>query len=290
MSRALTRSHFRLGTMGAAALVGAAVYWWASAPGQRVYVPGQTQAAISSTAAAGAQEGRQHSTAREQGQGQDATAPPGLAPAVDSEESTIVQYIAEKYQFLLEDLRYLQAGQVEQLNRALLARERLTGEIKAAREADPAAGARLVAQEQALAQAEARIRGLLIPADYATYELLKDSDLELFQLNDYAGGISNVAPLSTADRKSILKTKLAYKERFRQAVRDSPLQRPGLSAAERKYAFEATARALEDFKRNYLQEVRQYLTNDEQYALLSNYETTEFSTELDKLRSMANGG
>ena len=47
-----------------------------------------------------------------------------------------------------------------------------------------------------------------------------------------------------------------------------------------------TSRAMEDYRRSYLQEVRQYLSNDEQYALLSNYETTEFNAELARLQSM----
>ena len=92
------------------------------------------------------------------------------------------------------------------------------------------------------------IRGLLRPADYATYETLKESDLELFKLNEYAAGISNVAPLSAADRESILKTKLAYKERFRQLLLDSGLQRSDLSPAEREYAYSVTSRALEDYQ------------------------------------------
>ena len=110
-----------------------------------------------------------------------------------------------------------------------------------------------------MATVEGEIRGLLRPADYATYETLKESDLELFKLNEYAGGISNVAPLSAADRESILKTKLAYKERFRQLLLDSGLQRSDLSPAEREYAYSVTSRALEDYKASYLQEVRQYL-------------------------------
>jgi len=39
-----------------------------------------------------------------------------------------------------------------------------------------------------------------------------------------------------------------------------------------------------------VQEVRQYLLyNDEQYRLLSNYENTEYSEELEKLRKIAYG-
>ena len=48
-------------------------------------------------------------------------------------------------------------------------------------------------------------------------------------------------------------------------------------------------RALEISRDSYLQEVRQYLYNDEQFALLRNYERTEFNDELEKLRRMAYG-
>ena len=199
---------------------------------------------------------------------------PGTPAPVDPEESTIAQYTSEKYQFLFDDLRYLNASQVEQLQRALQLRERLSGEMNSA------------GQNDALARAENQIRELLTAADHATYEMLRESDLELLKLNEYAGGISNVAPLSAADRESILKTKLAYKARFRQLLRDSMLQRSDQSPAEREYAYSMTARALEDFRRSYLEEVRQYLANDEQFALLSNYEATEFRAELAQLQSM----
>jgi hypothetical protein len=199
----------------------------------------------------------------------------GPAATADSEESTVAHYVAEKYQFLLDDLGYLDASQAQRLRRALLLRERLAGEAPSPR------------QEESLASVEARIRGLLHPADNATYESLKDSDLELFKLNEYAGGISNVAPLSAADREAILSTKLAYKQRFRELLRDSDLRRGDLSPAEREYAYAVTSRALDDYRRSYLQEVRQYLSSEEQYALLSNYETSEFKAELARLQSMA---
>jgi hypothetical protein len=202
------------------------------------------------------------------------TVPRTPAPT-DTEQATIAQYAAEKYRILLDDLRYLEASQVGQLHQALLEREQLAGATNTA------------ARKNALAKAEDQIRGLVHPADYATYEMLKDSDLELFKLNEYAGGIVNVAPLSAADRDSILKTKLAYKVRFRQLLQDSGLQRENSSPAEREYAYSVTSHALEDYKLSYLREVRQYLANEEQFALLSNYETTEFKAELAALQSMA---
>ncbi len=37
---------------------------------------------------------------------------------------------------------------------------------------------------------------MLDPADFANFDALKESDLEQFELNEYAGGVSNVAPLA----------------------------------------------------------------------------------------------
>jgi len=261
-----TRRHLRVVMSGAAAIVVGATVYWATRPGEPVGAEARLAATPSQLALAEVRPPK-----RDTLQVDIASTPHAQAATADSEESTIAQYAAEKYQFLLDDLRYLEAAQVDRLRRALLIRERLAGQAD-----DPAA----------MASVEGEIRGLLRPADYATYETLKDSDLELFKLNEYAAGISNVAPLSAADRESILRTKLAYKERFRQLLLDSGLHRPDSSPAEREYAYSVTARALEGYRQSYLQEVRQYLTNEEQFALLSNYETTEFRAELARLKSV----
>ncbi len=245
-----------------------ATVFWASRPGQSA--PTELKSVAMPSQPPDEVQREQSTTA----QADTASALVNTQAPVDPEESTIAQYTSEKYQLLLDDLHYLEAGQAEALRKALLARERLAGEAGSA------------GQNEALARVEDGIRGMLKPADHATYQMLRESDLELYKLNEYAGGITNVAPLSADDRKAILRTKLAYKERFRQLLRDSDLQRSDLSAAERDYAYSMTSRAMEDYKRSYLQEVRQYLSNDEQYALLSNYETTEFNAELARLQSM----
>jgi hypothetical protein len=273
MSWLAARGKLRVAMSGAAAIVvGATVYW-----ALRSEIPAATEnfqlGTQSSVEARGAWPGNRDDSIESPPPNLTVSAP-SAAPdgvAVDSEESTITDYIAEKYRYLFDDLRYLDAGKVEELKRALLARERLAGQAS-----DPSA----------MADVEAGIRALLRPDDYATYEMLRESDLELFKLNEYAAGISNVAPLSAADRESILRTKLAYKQRFAQLLADSGLHRQDLSPTEREYAYSVTSRALEGYRQSYLEEVRQYLTNDEQFALLSNYETTEFKAELAKLRSM----
>jgi len=207
-----------------------------------------------------------------------AVAQADVAIPLDSEQETVAQYAAEKYELLLEELGPLPPDVFAKINAALLRRELATGAT---------GGPDAIAV--AVANADSEVLALLGPAQRSTYDALKDSDHELFQLNEYAGGISNVAPLGADERKSILRTKLAYKGRFRQLVADSDLSRDGLSAAEREHAYAVTVGALERYRQDYLQEVRQYLSNDEQFALLDNFETTEFAAELDKLRAKAGG-
>lgn len=287
MSWNLTRWQLRALTGAAVILVGVAVYW-AVQPGKSV-APGRSPTAAASQETSQVTVHEARTVQRNTAQQEVAPALPStaeMAETADTEVATVAQYVSEKYEFLIDDARYLQASQVEQLRQALLASELRAEELKAARSAGTTGDA-LSRRERALAQVEGQIRGMLHPADYATYEVLKESDAELFHLQQYAGGIENVAPLSAENRKSIMKTKLAYKGRFRQALRDSGLERDNLSATEREYAYSVGSRALEDFKSSYLKEVRQYLVNEEQYMLLSNYENTEFTAELAKLRSLA---
>ena len=204
-------------------------------------------------------------------------------------EDSLGTYTDGKYRFLFGD-----SGQSPQdaakLRAALLARERIAVAINTAKQSsDPAEKAAIPGQLAELAALDQKIGTLLRPGDLATFEILKDSDVEQFQLNDYAGGVSAVAPLSDADRKSILYTKLVHRQRFRQVLADSRLMSGELNASERQYAFAEVSRALKASRDNYLQEVRQYLYNEEQFILLSNYENSEFAAELEKLRGIANG-
>ena len=93
----------------------------------------------------------------------------------------------------------------------------------------------------------------------AAFDVLKDSDVEQFQLDDFAGGANNVAPVSEADKKAILYTKLVYRQQFRQVLADSRFMRDDLVDGGRQMAFAEVRRALEASRDSYLQEVRQYL-------------------------------
>lgn len=209
-----------------------------------------------------------------------------VAGAHPNADAALTQFTAGKYLFLTNDLFRHSA----ELQTALLERERIAVELNTVRQSlDERQRGAIQQYEMQLAAADARIRALLHPTDYAVFETLKDSDIEQFQLDDYAAGISNVAPLSADNRRAILLTKLNYKRTFRQILLDSGLLRDDLSPAARRAAFDGVSRALAQYRDSYLAEVRQYLFDDEQYALLLNYESSEFDAELAKLHSMAGG-
>jgi hypothetical protein len=206
---------------------------------------------------------------------------------VDEPAAEFRKYVDGKYRYLFKDAAR-SAHDLAALHAALLERERVAVAINTARQSsDPAEQDALPGRQAQLAEVDRKIGVLLPAADLAAFDVLKDSDIEQFQLDDYAGGIANVAPLGETDKQSILYTKLVYRQRFRQVLNDSGLMRGDLGAAERKIVFGDVSRALKEYRANYLHEVRQYLYNDEQYTLLENYENSEYTAELEKLRSIA---
>ncbi len=216
------------------------------------------------------------------------TTPGGAAiGAADPAEAGFAGYVSGKYAVLFQEPT-LSARDEARLLEALLVRERLAVAINTARQGkDEAAKAAVPEQVAALAVHDFELTALIRPEKLAAFEVLRDSDMEQFQLDDFAGGIRDVAPLSEPDRRTILYTKLVHRQRFRRVLDESRLMRGELGAEERRYAFDAVSRALGDAKRDFLAEARQYLHDDRQYALLSNYEDSEYAAELEKLRDIA---
>jgi hypothetical protein len=259
-----------------ALLMFAVVVWWAGRGGDPQTV--DSLAASEASPPATHSERAQFATGSEE---QPDLAPPAQAAVEVGADASFGAYVDGKYRFLASS---------EKLRAALLARERIAVAINTSRQAHDAAAKEAIPNQLAqLAALDQKIGTLLRPGDLATFEVLKDSDIEQFQLDDYAGGVNAVAPLSDADRKAILYTKLVHRQRFRQVLADSGLMRGGLNVSERQYAFAEVSRSLSESRDSYLQEVRQYLYNDEQFALLSNYESSEYAAELEKLRGMAKG-
>lgn len=266
-----------------ALVVFVAVAWWAGRTPASVAPDGS--APVNSTASPIARAGWPRVVDRKPGSEEVVDA---VAQSAMPAEASFDTYVAGKYRFLFDNDRSGETA--ETLRSALLDRERVAVAINTAKQAsDPAAKDAIQRHQLELAALDRRIGALLRPADLATFEVLKDSDVEQFQLDDYAGGVSAVAPLSDADRKAILYTKLAHRQRFRQVLADSGLMTGDLDAGGRRRAFAEVSHALIEARDHYLQEVRQYLYDDDQFTLLSNYENSEYTAELAKLRRIASG-
>jgi hypothetical protein len=198
-------------------------------------------------------------------------------------------YVSDKYRFLLRGAGHSPRGSGT-LHAALLEREQVLVAINTARQgSDDAEKAALPALERQLALLDQRIGQSLPAGDIAAFDLLKDSHIEQFQVDDYAQGISNVAPLDEEAKRAILFSKLETRQRFRLVLEQSGVLRTDLPAAQRRAALPDLVRALTESRDSFLQEARQRLTDDEQYSLLANYENGEYDAELEKLRRMAGG-
>ncbi|MGH8185584.1 MAG: hypothetical protein ACREUC_03410, partial [Steroidobacteraceae bacterium] len=196
-------------------------------------------------------------------------------------------FVDWKYRWLIEAL---QESERPALRAALLRREHLAVAMNTAgQQHDPAAKTDLLALESQLAAADERLRELLHPATFAEYVLLKDADAELYRLEEYSDGISNVAPLSPAQQRAVLFAKLMYKQQYQQLLADSGLETSDLPPSQRRYAYESVARELEAYRNNFLLQAQQALDGADQYVLLQNYENTEFAEDLAKLRLAALG-
>jgi hypothetical protein len=263
-----------------AALIAAAVVWWLSRPGPGAAVVEREAMAAPDTASDAGWPERTAKPARR------AAVLQGSADA-ESQESAreFRQYVGDKYAALFRDIDPAGAAT---LDAALLEREHLVVQINTVRQGDDAAAKQelpaLLARKDEI---DRKIGGMLPAGELARFEALKDSDIERFQVDEMAGGIANVAPLTEADKQAVLAAKLAYRERFRRVLADSRLMTGELTAAEKKLAYADVSRALKQSQDGYLQEVRQYLYDEEQFRLLSNYENSEYHAELAKLRSIA---
>jgi hypothetical protein len=183
-------------------------------------------------------------------------------------DSDFVTWVERKYQYLLADVGSLRG----KLLPLLLERENV---------------ASLSGSDSGVLSIENQIRALLPAAHYLSFRLLENSEEEQHHLLEFAGGVSNVTPLTAQQQRAVLEIKLRHRQAYDAVVRQSGLQRETLSAAEREYAHRTVASALSTYRSDYLQEVRQMLA-DEQYILLSNYETTEFDRELQRLQMAIN--
>jgi hypothetical protein len=107
------------------------------------------------------------------------------------------------------------------------------------------------------------------------------------ELAEYFGGISNVAPVNEPLKQALLESKLRHRIALDMALKDAGVRRETLSSAERAYAHETATRALTDYQRDFLIDVKPLLS-EQQYTLLADFEATEFKRRLAALQTEIN--
>lgn len=209
--------------------------------------------------------------------------PTSKAPLQSVTVANVADFIDRKYRYLLSDLP--PHGDAKAKARALLLeRERIAGSIMTLQDRPEDADNEAATLKERLAAIDDALRNLLHTADYRKYEALRDSDAEQHRLAEYMGGISNVAPLSPEQERAVLEAKLRHKERYEAILKDLGLNRDGLTAAESAQVRNRLLQALHEYRSNFLLEARQALQDEEQFQLLSNYESTEFEREFERLQ------
>lgn len=133
---------------------------------------------------------------------------------------------------------------------------------------------------------------LAAPSSGGTIALGADIDPRVLtsdqnEIAEYASGISQIAPVSGDQRRALLEAKVRHRVAFDTALREAGVGRETLSLAEREYAHRTVARALSDYQEAFLLDAQPVL-DPEQFQLLSNFETTEFSQHLARLQRQIN--
>lgn len=172
---------------------------------------------------------------------------------IDSEQH---DYAAYKYRYLFADgsMNGVTLSNIEQL---LTQRE---------------TACRPDSNNSACAHVEMQLKHRLHPSDHARYLLLKDSDAEQHHTTSYADGIQHLAPLNAAQERALLETRLRMKEVYQVTLSDAPR--------------EVRLHALNQYQSQLLGELQPLLSED-QFALLSSYEQTEFEAVRERLSAVS---
>jgi hypothetical protein len=121
----------------------------------------------------------------------------------------------------------------------------------------------------------------------ATGESSDESEAAPDWLDDYAGGIENVAPLDDDQRQQLRTAKVQHQAIFERELGEAQLDRPVLTADERARAYAVVNQAVDRYRDAFFQDAAEIL-DVEQNLLLTSYETTELERERQRLQIAIN--
>jgi KaiC/GvpD/RAD55 family RecA-like ATPase len=205
---------------------------------------------------------------------------------------TIDEIITKKYYFLLKYLN-LDSEDFHQLRTLLEKREKLALKIRDGKEYFPESGITqedIWEMEEQLADIDIQIEQLLDSENLDRYVLLKNSDIEQKQFNQYSLGVSGLFPLDVEQQESVLFARLRHKAIFDNTISTLDIETDyPLTKEQRDSLLKQIEMAAMRYKHGFLMEAHTLLDHDsfpmDQYTLLENYTNTEFTKMIDKLRA-----
>lgn len=190
-------------------------------------------------------------------------------------DESLTRAVDKKYAILFPGISLNHHDQ-EKLRQLLVDRERVLGTSTIGYYSTQEEIANSIRQQQELlTEIDGRIAQLLGPEDTVQYELLKDSSYEQHQMNNFYEKLGNKNTLSSDSQRALLLAKLEQKKTFNAIMQEATAYMDNASAEERQRAAKKMHAALLEYKESYLREAR-HLLNDEQFALLSEYEQMQY--------------
>lgn len=201
------------------------------------------------------------------------------------QQENLTRTLEKKYALLMSQLGL--AGYIRnQLQDLLLQREQILGASSIgyySSQADTEEAIRK--QQESLTEIDRQIAQLLSsPEDRKTYELLKDSAYEQYQMNNFFDQVQADSPIPTEKRDLLLLSKLEQKQEFSRYLETTGQTIANASAEEKPFLMEKAHEALHDYKDNYLATARANL-NQAQYDALREHEQKHFDEMWESLKA-----
>ncbi len=201
------------------------------------------------------------------------------------QQENLQRTLEKKYTLLMSKLGL--AGQARnQLQELLMQREQILGATSIGYYSSQAETEEAIRkQQESLAEIDQQIAQLLsTPEDRTTYELLKDSAYEQYQMNNFFDQVQADAPIPAEKRNALLISKLEQKQKFTQYLETTGQTIANAPEGERPFLIEKAQEALQDYKDNYLATARATLS-EAQFEALRDYEQRHFDEMWESLKA-----
>ncbi|MEN0039045.1 MAG: hypothetical protein AAGC78_18345 [Cellvibrio sp.] len=201
------------------------------------------------------------------------------------QQENLNRTLEKKYALLMSKLAL--AGQARnELQDLLLQREQILGASSIGYYSSQADTEEAIRKQQdSLLEIDRQIALLLhSPEDRKTYELLKDSAYEQYQMNNFFDQVQADIPIPADKRETLLLSKLEQKQEFNRYLEAAGESINKASAEEKPVLIEKAQEALVSYKDNYLAIARTNL-NEAQFDALSEHEQKHFNEMWESLKA-----